>query len=155
MSEAFVPLAVFLAPPGPDSPSQAPARPPPAPVVPEELETVVRAARRFRAALSDALEAALPQLLRAIAEDVLARELRLEPAAIVRVVAAELDRVAHDHVVAIRVHPSENDAVARLGIPTIADAALDPGDCRVELRSGTIDSSVSARLETVLAAHAP
>jgi flagellar biosynthesis/type III secretory pathway protein FliH len=154
MSEAFVPLAVFLTPPLPAPAPQAPARLPVEPVLPEDLESTLRAARRFRAALSDALEAALPQLLRAIAKDVLARELRLEPPETARVIAAALERAADDHVLAIRVHPNEHDAVARLGLATIADAALDPGDCRIELRSGTIDSSLQLRLETVLAAQA-
>lgn len=152
MSDAFVPLAVFLKPASPEP--QAFAPPMPEPVVPEELETTLCAARRFRAALGDALEAALPQLLRAIAQDVLARELQLEPVAIARVVAAALDRAGSDHVLAIRVHPNEHDAVAKLGFTTIADAGLGAGDCRIELRSGTIDASLRLRLETVLAAHA-
>ncbi len=152
MSETFVPLDVFLKPSPPEPQAQRPARTPEP--VPEDVETTLRAARRFRAALSDALDAALPSLLGSIAGDVLARELRLEPAAITRVVATALD-AADDHVVAIRVHPTERDAVAPLGLETIADAALSPGDCRIELRSGTIDSSLRLRLETVLAVHAP
>ncbi|HLX26049.1 MAG TPA: FliH/SctL family protein [Candidatus Cybelea sp.] len=123
--------------------------------VPEELETTLRAARRFRAALGDAVDAALPALLRAIAEGVLARELRLEPAAIARVVAAAVDRAGQEHVVAIRVHPSERGAVATLGLAAVADTTLGPGDCRLQLRSGTIDASLRVRLETALAAQAP
>jgi flagellar biosynthesis/type III secretory pathway protein FliH len=154
MSEGFVPLDVFLTPSPCEQQPQAPVCPASDPV-PEELEATLRAARRFRAALSDALDFALPSLLRTIAQEVLARELRLEPAAITRVVAAALDRAADDHVVAIRVHPSDRDAVAPLGLTTIADAGLSAGDCRLELRSGTIDSSLRQRLETVLEAHAP
>jgi flagellar biosynthesis/type III secretory pathway protein FliH len=155
MSNGFVPLDVFLK-PAPRAPQpQSSVAPLPEPVVPEELETALRAARRFRAALSDALDAALPSLLRAIADDVLARELRLEPAAVARVVVSALDRAADEHVVAIRVHPSDHGAVASLGIRTIADAALTPGDCRIELHSGTIESTLRLRLENVLAAHAP
>lgn len=151
MFDAFVPLAVFLTPP---SEPQVCAPLAPDPIVPEELEATLRAARRFRAALSDALEAALPQLLAAIAEDVLARELQLEPVAIARVVEAALDRAGGDGVLTIRVHPNDRDAVAELGFTTLADAALCAGDCRIELRSGTIDASLRLRLETVLAAHA-
>jgi flagellar biosynthesis/type III secretory pathway protein FliH len=93
--------------------------------------------------------------LRAIADDVLARELRLEPVAIARVVAAALERAADEHAVAIRVHPGDHEAVVPLGFTTIADAGLAAGDCRIVLRSGTIDASLPLRLETVLAAHAP
>jgi flagellar biosynthesis/type III secretory pathway protein FliH len=153
MLDGFVPLDLFLkpssAPPQPQSP--VPAAPQTA--VPEELETTLRAARRFRAALSDALDAALPSLLQAIANDVLARELRLEPADVASIVASALDRAAGEHAVAIRVHPTDHDAVASLEVTTIADAALTPGDCRIELRSGTIESSLQLRLQTVLAAH--
>lgn len=152
MSDAFVSLADFLKPAPPELQALAPSASPP--VVPEELETTLRAARRFRAALRDALEAALPELLRSIAAEVLGRELQLEPVAIARVVTAALDRAAGDHILAIRVHPSEYDAVAELGFTTIAEPALGAGDCRVELRSGTIDASLGVRLETVLAAHA-
>jgi flagellar biosynthesis/type III secretory pathway protein FliH len=155
MSETFVPLEVFLKPSPPAPQPQASAAPATEPLVPEELEATMRAARRFRAALSDALDAALASLLRAIADEVLARELQLEPAAIRLIVASVLDRAAGEHVVAIRVHPSDHDAVASLGVRTIADRALTSGDCRIELRSGTIESSLLVRLETVLAAHVP
>ena len=149
-----MPLDRFLRPsPPPQLPSSVVA--PAETVVPEELETTLRAARRFHAAMSDALDAAVPSLLRAIANDVLGRELRLEPADMTRIVASALDRAAGEHAVAIRVHPSDHGAVASLGITTIADAALTAGDYRIELRSGTIESSLQLRLETVLAAHAP
>ena len=149
-----MPLDRFLRPsPPPQLPSSVVA--PAETVVPEALETTLRAARRFHAAMSDALDAAVPLLLRAIANDVLGRELRLEPADMTRIVASALDRTAGEHAVAIRVHPSDRGAVASLGITTIADAAITAGDCRIELRSGTIESSLQLRLETVLAAHAP
>ncbi|MBV9333524.1 MAG: hypothetical protein JO146_05920 [Candidatus Eremiobacteraeota bacterium] len=153
MSEVFVPLDVFLKPPGREMQAQEPV-PAPQPL-PEDLEATLRATRRFRAALRDALDAALPSLLEAIAGEVLARELRLEPAAIAGVVATALERVSDDHVVAIRVHPSDCNAVATLELTTIADAALSPGDCRIELRSGTIDSTLRLRLESVLAERSP
>jgi len=155
MSEGFVPLDLFLKPSPPAPQPQSFVAAAPETTLPEELEATLRAARRFRAALSDALDAAVPSLLHAIANDVLARELRLEPADGTRIVASALDRAAGEHAVAIRVHPSDHDAVASFGVRTIDDAALAPGDCRIELRSGTIESSLQLRLETVLAAHAP
>jgi flagellar biosynthesis/type III secretory pathway protein FliH len=154
MSEGFVPLDRFLRPSPPPQPPLSVVAPAET-VVPEELEATLRATRRFHASMSDALDAALPSLLRAIANDVLGRELRLEPAGMTRIVASALDRAAGEHAVAIRVHPKDHGAVASLGVTTIADAALTPGDCRIELRSGTIESSLQLRLETVLAAHAP
>lgn len=148
-----MPLAAFLTPTA-EAPPETTAPVPTESLVPEDLETTLRAARRFRAALSDALDAALPELLRAIAEEVLARELRLEPAAIARVVATALERAGEEHVVAIRIHPGEREALAPLGLITVSDPSLARGDCRVELRSGTIDASLRSRLETVIVALA-
>lgn len=148
MSEDFVPLAEFLHPTpeprveGPPAPAAPPAR--------SESAEAVRAARLFRAALADALDAAVEDLLRSIARDVLRRELRLDPADLEAFVIAALERHGREEVLAIRAHPGECAAVAGCGIAPTADERLQRGDVVLELRSGTIDMSLAARLHDAL-----
>ncbi len=119
-----------------------------------ECADVLRAARRFRAGLSDALDAAVQELLQSIAREVLARELELGRAEVAAIVAAALDRFGPQKVLVIRAHPSDLEALAHVDLDCVADDALRPGDLRLELRSGTIDLTLEARLEAVLAARA-
>ncbi|MBV8067970.1 MAG: hypothetical protein JO113_08325 [Candidatus Eremiobacteraeota bacterium] len=146
MSSAFVPLAAYLTPRVPE-----PAYEPPARVAAPECDEAIRAARRFRAAVSDAVDVALPELLRAIAREVLARELRLEPAEIAAVAAAAIARFGAENVLLIQTHPADLENLRELECECVGDAALQPGDVRMKLRSGTIDLTLSARLEAVLA----
>lgn len=110
------------------------------------------AARRFHAALADALEAVLERLLNDLACDVLARELRLAPAEIAAIAKRALERAATDVPVAVRAHPDELPRLAELGIAVIADSALRYGDVALDVQSGTIDASLGARLACVLEA---
>lgn len=155
MSDPFVPLAAYLRPPAPEPAlaSSAPTAPEPeiAPVSFEYDETL-RAARRFRAALADVLDAAVQQLLPTIAREVLARELRLEGADVAAIVTAALDRFDEERVLSVRAHPHDCEALARIELERIADDALLPGDIFLELRSGTIDLRLRTRLDGVLAA---
>lgn len=160
-SDAFVPLGVYLAPaplePKRDEPPQmhCEAAPPqqPAALASVECERTIAAARRFRAGLSDALETAVPDLLAAIAREVFARELLLGPADLSEIVAAAIDRCA-ETVLSIHVHPAQLEAARRLEVMAIADEGLTPGDLRMEVHSGTIDLTLAARLDAVLASHA-
>ena len=153
MSDNFVPLAEFLRPvarePVVEPPPPAEARI--ADVCDDYCETL-RAARRFRAGLADALDAAVERLLRTIANEVLARELQLAGADVAAIVSAALDRFAGDTVLCVRAHPRDWDALAGFDLERVADAALQPGDIRVELHSGTIDLTLAARLDAALAA---
>jgi flagellar biosynthesis/type III secretory pathway protein FliH len=153
MAENFVPLEVFLRPlPSAPAPPAAPEPVAFAAVTSQESVQTIRAARRFRAALSDALEVAVQQLLPHIARDVLARELKIEAADVGRIAGAALDRFAARGVVAIRAHPEDLGALGALEIEVIGDAALHRGDIILELHSGTIDLRMEARVEVVLAA---
>ncbi len=150
--EEFVPLELFLRPP------REPAltvveRPPPMPAT-AELEDTIRAARRFRAALADAVDIAVARLLPEIARDVLARELRLAPADIAAITDAALERCAGEKTLVLRVHPAEVDALADGRIAVVSDATLRPGDAVLELQSGTIDLRMDARLDAILSACA-
>jgi flagellar biosynthesis/type III secretory pathway protein FliH len=117
-----------------------------------EYAVTLGAIRRFRAALADALDAAVERLLREIAESVLARELGLRPADVASIVAKARERLLDERIVAVRVHPQDREALAELQVEKIADTSLRPGDIVVELRSGTIDLRLRARLEAALAA---
>ncbi len=151
MRDEFVPLDVFLR-PAPCQPEvaavEAPAVAPAAP----DCEETIRAARRFRAGLADAVDVAVARLLPEIARDVLARELRLQPADIAGIVAGALERFAGEKALALRAHPSEAGTLADLPIAVVADGALCRGDAVLELRIGTIDLRMDSRLDAVLQA---
>jgi flagellar biosynthesis/type III secretory pathway protein FliH len=116
----------------------------------DDLVDALAEARRFRAALADAIDMAVEDLLRDIARSVLARELTLAPADLVAIVEAALERYAADVPLRVRAHPEEVQALARVGLPIHADPNLRRGDAAIDLRNGSIDASLVARLESVL-----
>ena len=158
MPDGFVPLDALLAPP-PREPrddsggTPAPQRPAleGVPATLPEPDEALAAFRRFHAALADALDAALHDLLREIACDVLARELALQPADVAAIAANVLERFAAEEPLRIRVHPGDLRLLPPLTVATLADPGLRRGDVIVEVRSGTIDATLGARLEAVLA----
>lgn len=109
----------------------------------------LRDARLFRARLADALDAAVPALLRELATRVLGRELRLEPTALEPLLRAVL---AATPGVRVRVAPEDVRVVCDL--PLVADASLAPGDALVELDGGDVDARLGTRLAVVLDAFA-
>jgi flagellar biosynthesis/type III secretory pathway protein FliH len=113
------------------------------------------AIRRFRAALADALDVAVQRLLAEIAENVLARELTVAGADVAAVVAKTRERFSSERVLTVRVHPRDRNVLGGLEIDSVIDETLVPGDVIAELRSGTIDLRLRARLESALAACAP
>lgn len=107
----------------------------------------LREAKLFRARLADAFDDARGRLLRELASDVLARELRIAP--------CDLDvlaqrALASAPVVRVRVAPSEIGLVS--GIPVVADPELAEGDAVVEIDGGAIDARLGARLALILEA---
>lgn len=110
-----------------------------------ELAVALREARLFRARLADAFDDARQRLLRELAADVLARELRIA--------ACDLDALgrrifAEAPFVRIRVAPA--DAAVISGVPVVADPELDDGDAIVELAGGVVDARLGVRLAAVL-----
>jgi flagellar biosynthesis/type III secretory pathway protein FliH len=155
VSSTFVPLAEFLRPiESASSAESAPVQPVERPRISgsSECAEALRAARRFRAALDDALEAGLEELLKRIARDVLARELLLAPADLRAIVEAARKRIQDESVLAIRVHPSDLKALDGIELDVLADRGLERGDVRVQVRSGTIDLTLAARLDAALSA---
>ncbi|HEX4014179.1 MAG TPA: FliH/SctL family protein [Candidatus Cybelea sp.] len=117
-----------------------------------EYAQTVGAVRRFRAALADACDAAVVRLLAEISENVLARDLALQPADVASIVAKARERLRDERIVAVRVHPSEREALSGLQLEKVADAALRPGDVVVELQYGTIDLRLRVRTQAAIAA---
>lgn len=111
---------------------------------------LAREVRLFRARLEDELAIALDALLPDVAADVLGRELHLQAADLARIVAAAVARYAHEEPLRIRVHPGDKDSLAGVAVAIVCDEDLRRGDAILELRSGTVDATLGARLETLL-----
>lgn len=157
MPDRFVPLAAFVRPPA----TADPIEPPPRVACGDagrdagsegaaELAETIGDIRRFRAALADALDAAVETLLLDIAAGVLARELRLAPCDLAAIVTRALERFGESEPLLIRVHPQELAAIGGCGAPVVADEGLRRGDACIDLRSGTIDATLGARLVALL-----
>lgn len=114
-----------------------------------EIADAVRDAKRFRARLADAFDDAAARLLRDLAGDVLARELRLAPCELSALVARAQARAP---VVRVRVAPEDGGRLP--GVPTVVDDALRAGDAIVELAGGALDARLGVRLAAVLEAFA-
>ncbi len=111
----------------------------------EAFRNALRDARLFRARLADALDEAVPRLLRELAVRVVARELRLAPCDIEAIVR---DVVRRAPAVCIRVAPGESACVREVAV--VPDDALDAGDAIVELHGGAVDARLGARIAVVL-----
>jgi flagellar biosynthesis/type III secretory pathway protein FliH len=118
----------------------------------DDVALAIADARRFRATLADAIDAAVVRVVQAVAADVLARELLLAPAAIATIVREAV--VAAAPVLRVRVHPREAATLRLDGVAVDADATLRPGDAALDVRDGTYDLSLGARLAAILAAWA-
>ncbi len=154
MSNAFVPLDIFLSPPRGESPQPDRQQPPDVPPPPQCERKAAADARRFCAALADALELSLQRLLPQIAREVLGRELALKPADVCAIVAASLERFAGEKTLTLRVHPADAQRASALGVAIVADAKLRAGDALLDLHAGTIDMRLETRFDGVLEAFA-
>ncbi len=148
-SASFVPLTLFLR-PARAQPRQPAEDVPVEPPVAAELAETLAAARRFHAGLRDALDVALSELLQRIAHDVLGRELILAGPDIAAIVGSALERFSRENVLSVRVNPRDVDALREFEFEAIVDPAMRRGDVALELRSGTIDLSLSVRLSAAL-----
>jgi flagellar biosynthesis/type III secretory pathway protein FliH len=151
----FVPLhAALRALPDEPAVDEPSGQSPPIPAEPdaceEEASAVISEIRRFRAAVADAFDYEVRELLRDVAATVLARELLLSPADIATIVEESRSRFTREAVLAVRVHPTEMELLASLDVDVFPDPALRRGDVAIDLRSGSIDLSLGARLEAML-----
>ena len=115
-------------------------------------DDALAAARNFRMALDDALDTTVAALREEIAHEVLARELELSAPDLHAIVARARERYAVDEPLTIRVHPDDIAACAGLARVT-GDECLRRGDVVLDLRCGTIDATLGARLDRLLAAR--
>jgi flagellar biosynthesis/type III secretory pathway protein FliH len=110
----------------------------------------MREARLFRAALADAFDALAAELIRALAADVLGRELKLAPVDVALLARRLVAERRADEPLALRVCPA--DAHIACELPLIPDPELQPGDAVLVCRNGEIDARLTIRLAQVLAA---
>ncbi|HKU80912.1 MAG TPA: FliH/SctL family protein [Candidatus Tumulicola sp.] len=106
--------------------------------------------RRFRAALAEALELQLADLLRDLACEVLGRELQLAPADVAAIARRALEHYAAENPLRLRAHSRDAPGLAALALPVVIDDSLRRGDVTIEVRCGTIDASLGARVEALL-----
>lgn len=125
-------------------------------VSPDVVREAVRDARLFRARLGDAFDDAAARLLRELASEVLARELRLAPCDLVELVRRVRERapVVRVRVAACDVARVAGAPLARDGVAVLDDSALAGGDAVVELAGGALDARLGVRLAMVLEAFA-
>ena len=152
MAEDFTPLDAFLRPPIDSEPAcvETEAAVPVCEATPPDLREAIAEVKRFRAAVADAVDVAVDALLCDIAASVLARELEVAPANLREIVARACRRHANEPAVRVRAHPDEIAQLAESGNDTVADRALRRGDALLEVRAGTIDLTLGARLAAVL-----
>ncbi|HEV2741173.1 MAG TPA: hypothetical protein VGU66_21620 [Candidatus Elarobacter sp.] len=128
---------------------------PPDAVADGDVAAAVREARLFRARLADAFDDAAARLMRDLAADVLARELRLAPCDLTAIVQRIAERAP-----VVRVRVAACDVARGVRLPRGCDAAIveDPalarGDAIVELAGGALDARLGVRLALVLEAFA-
>jgi flagellar biosynthesis/type III secretory pathway protein FliH len=160
MPDAFVPMRAWLDPATP-APTAEPACCDDIPAgtqvdarceEPDDLERALADARRFRAALLQALECAVAELRRDIAIEILGRELELRDADLAAVVARACARYGDASPVRVRAHPAEC-ALLPACYASVGDPALRRGDVVLEVREGEIDATLGARLQRVLDAR--
>ena len=104
----------------------------------------------MRLAALEAFESGTERLLRALAEDVLARELALAPADVAALAARALAAFVEHEPVEIAVAPCDAERV-RAPVAVRADAQLAPGDLVVRVRDGAFESTFAFRASAALA----
>ncbi len=109
-----------------------------------ETAVALRSARVFTAALADACDALLGDLLRAIAVEIVGRELQLAAVDVAAVVRRLIAERRADAPLRVRVAPADGSISCEL--PVVIDPALEPGDAVLECRAGGVDARLSVRL---------
>jgi len=129
----------------------------------EMTEQLVQEIAAQRSAFLDTLEPQVVELVRAMAEQALARECGEETQALTQQAAGRaLEMIADAHAITVRVHPDSLEAmkshradlldrfraIAQLRIE--ADESLEPGGCTVETEESLIDAQPSVMLRQII-----
>ncbi len=161
MHDAFVPLASLLRPPRDEAASGPPAVSVPATAPAAvamrdvsrsgdaELAVLFEELRVARMASIEAFERAAAALLRAFADDVLARELALQPADVSAIARRLIEASRSDEPVGVRVAPADVAAM-ECDLPVLGDASLGPGDVVLAVRDGVLDARFHVRVQRAL-----
>ncbi len=119
----------------------------PAASTPSELLQTLSEVRRFRAHLRERFERDRRALLREFAATVLARELHLAPCDISRICANVLAALTQETILQIIAHPDDVEALRHFEVPVSGEASIARGGLRIELGTGTVTTSLDARLD--------
>jgi flagellar biosynthesis/type III secretory pathway protein FliH len=152
VDDSFVTLAALLR-EAPGAQAAAPFEPalePASPVACFPHAAIVQELALLRLAAGEAFERGTAQLLRAFAQDVLARELCSSPADVQALAARLLAGSAAYEPVELVLSP-DDAARVRVPLPVRADPELAPGDLIVRVRDGALESHLTFRLTAALA----
>ena len=125
------------------------------------LATLLASARAGMVALGASVARDTVELAMAIAEQVVRRELTLQPDAIVAVVEEALTLMSQDMQDAqLHLHPMDaklvqeriGEDLARNHWRIVSDERMSPGGCRVSAACGDIDATIETRWASVLTA---
>ncbi|MDQ6931057.1 MAG: FliH/SctL family protein [Candidatus Eremiobacteraeota bacterium] len=147
----FRSLAQMLAPPVENEPPTAQL--PAAAAISSELHergVDLREVRLFRAHLAEALERAVHGLRCEIAREILGRELALAPVDVRALLDASLERYRHLAPLRARVHADDVALAGDCGIAVFADDTLSRGDICIDLKNGSLDLRLSARVDALI-----
>ncbi|MFW6133303.1 MAG: FliH/SctL family protein [Planctomycetota bacterium] len=119
-------------------------------------DALIQAASELSALRRQVLDEAEQQLLDLavdIASKVLAQEIRAERYEIEPIVREALSRVSGGDEVVVRLNPSDHrrcgleEADLGEGVRLVADASVQPAECRVETGGGVVASTVEGQLD--------
>jgi type III secretion protein L len=125
-----------------------------------ELQTHIFAARLTRDKVLTETESDLLRLAVKMAEKIIGRELRQDPATAASIVATALRHARRSEVVTIRINPTDFPAIdaARSQLEQagraqfldlVADKQVPAGGCLIESESGTIDAQLETQLRVL------
>lgn len=133
-------------------------------VIRAKANEVLIQAEKVRREKLEMLEQEIVDLAVEIAEKLLSAQLTLDKEVILNIAAESLRLVADRHSVVLFVSPDELELVeskkdelksllpARAQLQVIADAAIQPGGCRIDTGQGWVDATMETRREALLKA---
>ena len=125
------------------------------------LTSALAALDQIRQARHRGAEKEIVELSLAIAKKVIHREVTCDPAVIVSVTKAALEKAGEQEGLRIKMSPSDIDFLNRIdfneqeftdhlgGLHIVADETLQPGGCVIETDCGDIDARIEKQLEVV------